>query len=197
MPYRVGGELMTEEFRPARRAGRRRVPEVRCRSAVPPSVPPPTPPSVPSAGTPARSTGTTADEPKTELDLELDAWLSDSELEVIPTVVRGDTAVVEVKGEIDLRTADALRARLVEVHASGPLRLVVDFTAVPFCDAAGLGALVAAHNQIAAGGGEIVLAGLRPAQRRLLYITGLHRLFPVHENVSGALAAHDSPTTPG
>lgn len=111
--------------------------------------------------------------------------------------MRGDTAVAAVSGEIDLRTADTLRARLVELHASGPRRLVADFTAVPFCDAAGLGALVAARNQIAAGGGEIVLAGVRPAQLRLLRITGLHRLFAVYPRVRDALAALDSPTASG
>ncbi len=98
-------------------------------------------------------------------------------------------------GEIDLRTAGALRDRLVELHGgpAGPRRLVADFTAVPFCDAAGLGALVAAHNQIAAVGGEIVLAGVRPAQLRLLRITGLHKLFPVHAAVDDVWAAPGPP----
>jgi anti-anti-sigma factor len=118
-------------------------------------------------------------------------------LDVATARVSGDTAVVVVNGEIDLRTADILRARLVELHAAGPRRLVADFTAVPFCDAAGLGALVAAHNQIAATGGEIVLAGVRPAQLRLLRITGLQRLFAVHADVHGALTALDSPTASG
>lgn len=112
--------------------------------------------------------------------------------------VRGDTVVVAVAGEIDLRTAGPLRDGLVQVHGDmrgRAARLVADFAAVPFCDAAGLGALVAAHNQIAAGGGEIVLAGVRPAQLRLLRITGLHRLFAIHRDIETALAAEDSPTT--
>jgi anti-anti-sigma factor len=98
-----------------------------------------------------------------------------------------------------MRTAGPLRDALIEVHGdmrgTGRHRLVADFAAVPFCDAAGLGALVAAHNQIAAGGGEIVLAGVRPAQLRLLRITGLHRLFAIHRDAETALAAQDSPTT--
>ncbi|MGP4029044.1 STAS domain-containing protein [Actinomadura sp. 3N407] len=165
---------MTDESRPARRAGRR-VPEVRCRTAAQTtgSRSPAAAPEFPGARIPEAGDG----------------------LEVEIIRVRGDTAVVVVSGEIDLRTADTLRARLVELHASGPRRLLADFTAVPFCDAAGLGALVAAHNQIAASGGEIVLSGVRPAQLRLLRITGLHRLFKVHADVRGALAALDEPTT--
>ncbi|QFG26463.1 STAS domain-containing protein [Actinomadura sp. WMMB 499] len=96
--------------------------------------------------------------------------------------VRGDTAIVAVSGEIDLHTADTLRARLVALHASGLRSLVVDFAGVAFCDATGLGALVAAHNEISAGDGRIALARVRPAQRRLLRITGLHRLFTVHND---------------
>ncbi|MFG2090774.1 MULTISPECIES: STAS domain-containing protein [unclassified Spirillospora] len=168
---------MTEEIGPARRAGRR-VPEVRCRTAAP-AAGSRAPAAAPRfAGVPVPGAGGPVDG-----------------LEVAVARVRGDTAVVALTGEIDLRTADGLRARLVELHAAGPRRLLVDFTAVPFCDAAGLGALVAAHNQISASGGEIVLAGVRPAQSRLLRITGLHRLFQTHADVRRALAALDEPTT--
>lgn len=161
---------MTEETRPGRRAGRR-APEVRCRAGAVPAAPP-----VPAGG-PARAAA--------------------AGLTVEVARVRGGTAVVTVAGEIDLRTAGALRDRLVELHGrlpgTGPRRLVADFTAVPFCDAAGLGALVAAHNQIAADGGEIVLAGVRPAQLRLLRITGLDRLFVIHAAADDVWAAPGPP----
>ncbi|WP_243726029.1 STAS domain-containing protein [Actinomadura rubrisoli] len=156
---------MTEETRAARRPGRRG-PEVRCRTGTAAV-------RVPAAWVP----GATPD------------------LEIVVARVRGDTAVAAVTGEIDLHTSDALRARLVELHGAGFRRLVVDFTAVPFCDATGLGALVAAHNHVAARGGQIALAGVRPAQLRLLRITGLHRLFALHVDADHALAAQGSSTT--
>ncbi|MFG1858094.1 STAS domain-containing protein [Actinomadura geliboluensis] len=151
---------MTEGTRPAGRAGRR-APEVRCRAGA---VAGRAPGGAPAAAGSAPSAGAAG-------------------LRIEVARVRGDTAVVTVAGEIDLRTAGALRDGLVELHGrlpgTGPRRLVADFSAVPFCDAAGLGALVAAHNQIAADGGEIALTGVRPAQLRLLRITGLHRLFAI------------------
>ncbi|GAA4241155.1 hypothetical protein GCM10022254_68840 [Actinomadura meridiana] len=132
----------------------------------------------------------------------------DDPLTVEITRARGDTVVVAVTGEIDLRTADTLRARLVAVHGAGlgaglgtgpngegARRVVADFAAVPFCDAAGLGALVAARNRIVASGGEIALARVRPAQARLLRVTGLDRLFAVHPDVASALAEHDPSAT--
>lgn len=166
MPCRVGANVMTEESRTARRLGRR-VPDVRCRTGTM------TVPSPPAGHTP----GGTPD-----LDIQI-------------VRVRGDTTVAAVRGEIDLRTADALRAGLVGLHGAGFRRVVADFAAVPFCDAAGLGALVAAHNHVAARGGEILLARVRPAQLRLLRITGLHRLFALHSSVDDALARHGSSTT--
>ncbi|QXJ26302.1 STAS domain-containing protein [Actinomadura graeca] len=156
---------MTEETRVARRPGRR-APEIRCRTGRAAV------PSAFAAWAPAESPGLT-----------------------IEVTRVGGTAVAAVAGEIDLHTADALRARLVDLYAAGFRRLVVDFAAVPFCDAAGLGALVSAHNRIAPSGGEIALARVRPAQLRLLRITGLNRLFALHTDIGGALSAEGSPTT--
>ncbi|MER7546133.1 STAS domain-containing protein [Spirillospora sp. NPDC127506] len=163
---------MTEETGPARRAGRR-APEVRCRAGA--------------VAAPAAASGPAG----------VTAPLAAGGLRIEVGRVRGDTAVVAVAGEIDLRTAGTLRDRLVGLHGrppgAGPRRLVADFAAVTFCDAAGLGALVAAHNQIAADGGEIALAAVRPAQLRLLRITGLHRLFAIHAAVEDAWAAPGPP----
>ncbi|WP_141576350.1 STAS domain-containing protein [Actinomadura sp. WMMA1423] len=163
---------MTEETRRAARAGRR-PPEVRCGAGALRS------PSAQGAPSVHAADG----------------------LRIETSRVRADTAVVAVAGEIDLRTAGPLRDLLVETHGrlpgARPRRLVADFAGVPFCDAAGLGALVAARNQISAAGGEIALAGVRPAQLRLLKITGLHRLFAIHRDVETALSCHDSPTRSG
>ncbi|MEU9873050.1 STAS domain-containing protein [Actinomadura verrucosospora] len=171
---------MTEESRRAGRAGRR-PPEVRCRAGA-----------VRASAVPDAFSGAAPD---------VSCAHAGDGLRIETTRVGARTAVVAVAGEIDLRTAGPLRDRLVEMHGrlpgAGPRRLVADFTAVPFCDAAGLGALVAAHNQISADGGEIALAGVRPAQLRLLMITGLHRLFAIHRDVEAALSAQDSPTRSG
>ncbi|SNS59584.1 STAS domain-containing protein [Actinomadura mexicana] len=168
---------MTEETRRPGRPGRR-PPEVRCRAGA-----------VQAAAVPDAAPGAASG-----------AHACDG-LRIETARVGVGTAVVAVAGEIDLRTAGPLRDRLVEMHGrlpgAGPRRLVADFAAVPFCDAAGLGALVAAHNQISADGGEIALAGVRPAQLRLLMITGLHRLFAIHRDVEAALSGQDSPTRSG
>ncbi|REF01216.1 STAS domain-containing protein [Thermomonospora umbrina] len=116
----------------------------------------------------------------------------DAGLTVTVTGTPGGPLVAEVAGEIDLRTAGPLRARLIELGddpAAVGGRLVVDFGGVRFCDATGLGALVGVHNHVLARGGEISLARVRPAQLRLLRVTGLDKVFPLYDTVAEAVAA--------
>jgi anti-anti-sigma factor len=103
-------------------------------------------------------------------------------------------AVIKVAGEIDLRTARTVRTGLVDVAEAGFRRIVVDFEQVRFCDATGLGALVAAHNRLHADGGELRLARVQAAQRRIFRITGLDRLFTLHESVEDAVGEGRTPT---
>ncbi|MCW2889745.1 MAG: hypothetical protein QOE54_2829 [Streptosporangiaceae bacterium] len=115
-------------------------------------------------------------------------------LEVTTAGPGGRIAVIKVTGEIDLRTAATVRTGLLDVAEAGFRRIVVDFQQVRFCDATGLGALVAAHNRLRAEGGELKLAGVRAAQRRILGITGLDRLFTLHDSVEDAVGEGRAPT---
>jgi anti-sigma B factor antagonist len=105
-------------------------------------------------------------------------------------VVRKDGAavVIAVGGEIDVQTAGRLRSDLLELIERGHADVVADFGAVRFCDAAGLGALVAVANRLREKGGTLRLARVRPAQRRILRITHLDQLFPTYDTVDEALA---------
>lgn len=106
------------------------------------------------------------------------------------TVTRrdGKSAVVEVAGEIDVHTSGELRTVLMALADEGGMHIVADFTGVRFCDAAGLGALVAVNNRTKGNGGSLSLTGVRPAQRRILQITRLDHLFRRHDSVDDAIA---------
>jgi hypothetical protein len=128
--------------------------------------------------------------------------------------------VTQVAGEIDLRTVGILRRRLFELTDAGFARIIIDFENVRFCDAAGLGALVAAQNRLrglgdggdcgdggdgdqgvgadagnAGPAGAISLARVRPAQRRLLHVAGLDRAFVLYDSVPDAVRAQRDPST--
>ncbi|GAA2090664.1 STAS domain-containing protein [Actinomadura alba] len=108
----------------------------------------------------------------------------------------GEVVVAEVSGEIDLRTAETLRTRLLELADVGFGRIVVDFGHVRFCDATGLGVLVAVRNRLRGRGGDLRLARVRPPQRRIFRITGLDRLFALHDSVEDAISEGQAPTAP-
>lgn len=83
--------------------------------------------------------------------------------------------VVHVTGEIDIFTSHALRTRLLHALPYGSGRLIVDVSAVSFCDAAGLAVLVGVQRRARRRGVGIALRGPRPQLIRLLRITGLDR----------------------
>ena len=84
------------------------------------------------------------------------------------------TARVAVIGEIDMSTADLLRARLLNVlSALHPQRLEVDLAGVTFLDCGGLTALVVAGNAAASTGCQLRITNPQPLARRVLDLTGL------------------------
>jgi anti-sigma B factor antagonist len=87
--------------------------------------------------------------------------------------------VVAAPAEIDISNADWLDAVLREAAARGHARFVVDMTGTQFCDSAGLGALVRAHNRALADGGELRL--VRPTSAsvlRVFALTGIDQVIP-------------------
>lgn len=98
----------------------------------------------------------------------------------------GDHTVVAVAGEIDLYTAPRLQGALTAVvMGEGAARVVVDMAGVEFCDSTGMNVLLAALRRARERGGELVLAGPRPAVRKILQVTGLESVFTVIDDLTG------------
>jgi anti-sigma B factor antagonist len=53
---------------------------------------------------------------------------------------------------------------------------------VGFCDSTGMNVLLAAQRQAREQGGDLQLAGPRPAVRKILQVTGLDSVFTVHDD---------------
>jgi anti-sigma B factor antagonist len=97
---------------------------------------------------------------------------------------------MSVQGEIDLYTVPRLQRELASALASGDaIRLVVDLSAVDFCDSTGVNVLLAAHRQAREKGGDLQLAAPRPAIRKILQVTGLETVFTVTDNPAHAVGS--------
>ncbi|MGW8766501.1 STAS domain-containing protein [Streptomyces sp. NPDC055815] len=107
----------------------------------------------------------------------------------------GPWTVFRVQGELDLVTSPQIRRRVHDAVAGGRHDLVIDLSAVRFCDSSGVGVLIASRRLLRSCGGRLRLilpadAGGRDGGHvgRVLSALGVRRLFDVYEDVPEALA---------
>ncbi len=110
--------------------------------------------------------------------------------------VHSDTpgfTVIAVGGEIDVYTAPKLRERLISLVEAGNYQLIVDMESVEFLDSTGLGVLVGGLKRVRAEDGWIDLVCTQSRILRIFRITGLNKVFSIHDSVADAIAAHSIP----
>ncbi len=95
-------------------------------------------------------------------------------------------------GELDAFTVSQFRQVLADL-ASAP-RILIDMSAVPFLDSAGLGALIGGIRRARELGGDVAVACNRPTLVRLLRTTGFDRIVTVADTLEEAAAALHQPT---
>lgn len=100
-----------------------------------------------------------------------------------------DGLIIRLAGEIDLRRAPELRARLLDVQRSHPPRLIIDFSAVDLIDSSVVAVLIESLQTSRRGAGIMILCGMRPRVRGVFEITRLHASpFTVVETTDDAIA---------
>ena len=101
----------------------------------------------------------------------------------------GDRTVVVVGGEIDVYTAPKLREKLIDLVSAGSYHLVVDMEGVEFLDSTGLGVLVGGLKKVRAHDGSLDLVCTQERLLKIFRITGLAKVFVIHESAEAALAS--------
>ena len=96
--------------------------------------------------------------------------------------------VVAVGGEIDVYTAPRLRDKITELVADGIYQIVIDMEAVEFLDSTGLGVLVGGLKKVRAHDGSLELVCNQDRLLKIFRITGLAKVFVIHETPEAALA---------
>lgn len=108
---------------------------------------------------------------------------------LLDTRMEGPWTVVDVRGEVDAYTAPRLRERIIELVGEGQYRIVINLEGVEFMDSTGLGALVGGLKRVREHDGALALVCTRGPVLRVLAITGLNEIFPVHDTVEAAVAS--------
>lgn len=87
--------------------------------------------------------------------------------------------VLALRGELDIDGTETFDAGFQALLDAGPRSLVVDLSELVFLGSAGLGALLRAQRNHP----DLVLRGVRPAQRRVFEVAGVLEVF----NLTGEL----------
>jgi anti-sigma B factor antagonist len=100
----------------------------------------------------------------------------------------GETGVaIAVGGEVDLYTAPRLKEELLKAIDNGATLVLIDLTTTTFIDSTTLGVLVSGLRRIRPIGGDLALVVTDRNIRKIFEITGLDRVFPIHETRAAAL----------
>jgi anti-sigma B factor antagonist len=101
---------------------------------------------------------------------------------------RAGQTILTLKGPLNIQTLFSFHTA---VRADSPAVLILDFTAVPYVDSAGLGALVAAQVAAQRSARRIALVGINKPVQALLDMTHVTQLFQSFATVEEAQAALD------
>jgi anti-anti-sigma factor len=99
-----------------------------------------------------------------------------------------DSAVLRVSGELDQSCEEFFLRTLGASVEAGHRHLVLDITALLFCDSRGLNCLLAIRWLLARREGSLLLAGAGRRLSEMLALTGSTDLLPVHRTVGQALS---------
>ena len=96
--------------------------------------------------------------------------------------------VVEVAGEVDLRTAPELERELLRLTGDAAGFIVVDLSGCAFMDSSALNAIV--HAKTAADAAQCRFALVCPSENlmRVLRIAGLDRVLEIHDSREAVVA---------
>jgi anti-anti-sigma factor len=113
----------------------------------------------------------------------------------VETAADGATATVRLQGDLDLATAPALQHRLEALLGDAVRTLVLDMSAVPFCDVPALNVLLRIQARLAERAGHLVLLGAARSLRMMVTVLGLRSRLCLVPAPDVAPARHDQPAS--
>jgi anti-sigma B factor antagonist len=103
-----------------------------------------------------------------------------------------DSVVIRLQGEVDLYAAPELKDHVNRAIESGKTKLILDLSEATFIDSTTLGILVSGMKRLRPRGGMLAVLCPDPTMARIFDITGLNRMFSVHDTLDAAMAALES-----
>jgi anti-anti-sigma factor len=103
----------------------------------------------------------------------------------LQTETEGSSALLRIRGDLDLQVVDQVTEALTQLEAAGPELLVIDVSGLSFMDSTGMGAIAAAHIRAMEAGRRFAIvrppAGVRQAFDR----TRLDEVITITDDLAG------------
>jgi anti-anti-sigma factor len=98
---------------------------------------------------------------------------------VLETTTIHDISVVMIPARLDASNAPGVESDLKAILNSPPKKMVLDFSRTDYIASAGLKVLLVITRDLMKSGGKVVLAGLRPAVRKVFDMAGFSSIFTI------------------
>ena len=95
--------------------------------------------------------------------------------------------IISLNAELDHHLADEMREVIDEIiDERGVNRVIIDFSKVGFMDRAGKGVIMGRYKKIR-DNGDISVVGANESIKRILLISGLHKIVYIYDNLYDAV----------
>ena len=105
----------------------------------------------------------------------------------MPAASAEKVSVVAAAGELDAHAAPVLEEVVDPLAGVAGGDLVIDLSGVGFIDSTGLGVLVSTLKHVREAGGRLEVVATTPRVLRVLALTGLDAVIPLHDSLDAAL----------
>ncbi|MEU0251809.1 STAS domain-containing protein [Streptomyces sp. NPDC006184] len=122
-----------------------------------------------------------------------------ADVEVTVERPREGVALAALIGDLDQRSGRGLHDRVADIVRDEPTYLVLDLSNIGFCDSTGLSVLIGIWHLMHQSGGSVAVVGVPTRLQRMLTLTGVDELLPVHPTAADAVRAGPAglPAEPG
>lgn len=109
----------------------------------------------------------------------------------VEIVARNQVIIAKIFGDLDHHSAKEMRHDIDKaINARPPKLLILDFSEVTFMDSSGIGLIMGRYKIMNEYDGEVIVACPPPYIRRVLQISGIHRLAKIVPDYSAILKAY-------
>jgi anti-sigma B factor antagonist len=101
--------------------------------------------------------------------------------------LKGDIAVVSLKGSLDALTAPSVTDHFNRLIKDGKIQIIAVFTDVDYTSSAGLRVLLGAVKETRSHGGDFFLVDIQPAIEKVLSLSGFTSIIKIFADLDTAV----------